>query len=229
MNQSRNSPDIELKELVKIYPFVKVGIFDRKRQRETLEKQRAMPYLTNEGVITVQHINLSIPAGSFVSILGPSGCGKTTLLRVLAGLERPQSGAIEGITPWETALLFQDDRLLPWRTVEQHLTDVLPREQRGRVPELLALAELEGEEKSRPAALSGGMGRRLALARCLALPARLYLLDEPFAGVDLSRALRILEGLKALPAPVLLVSHEPAVLTAADAVIQLDGPPLRVR
>ena len=173
--------------------------------------------------------SLTIPDRGVTALSGPSGCGKTTLLRVLAGLERPQSGAIEGITPWETAILFQDDRLLPWRTVEQHLTDVLPREQRDRVSALLALAELEGEEKSRPAALSGGMGRRLALARCLALPARLYLLDEPFAGVDLSRALRILEGLKSLPAPVLLVSHEPAVLTAADAVIQLDGPPLRVR
>lgn len=112
--------------------------------------------------------------------------------------------------------------------MEQHLTDVLPRERRGEAPCLLALAELEGEEASLPAALSGGMGRRLALARCLALPAKLYLLDEPFAGVDLPRALRILERLRALPAPVLLVSHEPSLLAAADAVIELDGPPLRL-
>jgi ABC-type Mn2+/Zn2+ transport system ATPase subunit len=73
------------------------------------------------------------------------------------------------------------------------------------------------------------MGRRLALARCLALDAKLRLLDEPFAGVDLSRALRILERMRSLPAPVLLVSHEPAVLAAAGAVVELDGPPLRVR
>ena len=174
----------------------------------------------------LDRFSLKIPDAGVTALSGPSGCGKTTLLRVLAGLEKPRSGAVEGIVPRQTALLFQDDRLLPWRTVEQHLTDVLPKSRWGEVPARLALAELEGEEHAFPAALSGGMGRRLALARCLALDARLYLLDEPFAGVDLPRALRILERLKKLPAPVLLVSHEPAVLSAANAVIELDGPPL---
>lgn len=176
----------------------------------------------------LERFSLQIPDTGVTALSGPSGCGKTTLLRVLAGLERPQSGQVEGIAPQETGFLFQEDRLFPWRTVEQHLTDVLPKGERDRVPALLALTELSGEETSRPAALSGGMGRRLALARCLALPARLYLLDEPFAGVDLPRALRILERLKDLPVPVLLVSHEPAVLAHAGAVIELDGPPLGV-
>ena len=173
----------------------------------------------------LDRFTLHIPDTGVTALRGPSGCGKTTLLRVLAGLERPHGGAVS-LSSRETAILFQDDRLLPWRTVEQHLTDVLPKEEWGRASDLLALVELEGEEKSHPAALSGGMGRRLALARCLALPAQLYLLDEPFAGVDLPRALRILERLKALPAPVLLVSHEPAILAAANRVIDLDGPPL---
>lgn len=176
----------------------------------------------------LDRFSLKIPETGVTALSGPSGCGKTTLLRVLAGLERPRSGRLEGVTPRQTALLFQDDRLLPWRTAEQHLTDTLPRERRDQVPALLALAELEGEENSLPSALSGGMCRRLALARCLALPARLYLLDEPFAGVDPSRALRILDRLRALPAPVVLVSHEEAVLSRADRVVVLDGPPLRV-
>ena len=176
--------------------------------------------------VVLDHFSLKIPDTGVTALSGPSGCGKTTLLRVLAGLERPRNGTVEGISPRQTAILFQDDRLLPWRTVEQHLTDVLPQDRRDAVPGLLALAELTGEERTRPAALSGGMGRRLALARCLALPARLYLLDEPFAGVDLPRALRILERLKTLPAPVLLISHEEAVLSCADRVIRLDGPPL---
>ena len=177
----------------------------------------------------LDRFSLKIPEEGVAVLSGPSGCGKSTLLRVLAGLERPQSGAVEGVSLQQTALLFQEDRLLPWRTVEQHLTDVLPRARWGEVPALLELVELSGEEKSYPAALSGGMGWRLALARTLALDARLYLLDEPFAGVDLPRALRILERLRKLPAPVLLVSHEPAVLSRADAVIPLDGPPLSVR
>lgn len=175
----------------------------------------------------LDRFSLTVPDRGVTALTGPSGCGKTTLLRVLAGLEKPQGGSVEGAAPRETAILFQDDRLLPWRTVEQHLTDVMPRERWGEAPALLALAELEGEEHAFPAALSGGMGRRLALARCLALPARLYLLDEPFAGVDLPRALRILDQLRALPTPVLLISHEPDILSHADTVINLDGPPLK--
>ena len=176
----------------------------------------------------LDHFSLKLPETGVTAFHGPSGCGKTTLLRVLAGLEKPRGGTVEGVAPRQTAILFQDDRLLPWRTVEQHLTDVLPRERWGEVSALLALAELSGEEKTFPAALSGGMGRRLALARCLALPAKLYLLDEPFAGVDLSRALRILDRLKAGIVPILLVSHEPAILERADRVVELEGPPLNV-
>lgn len=175
----------------------------------------------------LDRFSLTIPDRGVTVLSGPSGCGKTTLLRVLAGLQPLRGGAVEGVVPRDTALLFQEDRLLPWRTVRQHLTDVLPRDRWREVPALLALAELTGEEASRPAALSGGMGRRLALARTLALPAGLYLLDEPFAGMDLPRALRILERLKGLSAPVLLVSHEEAVLSQADRVVRLDGPPLR--
>lgn len=174
----------------------------------------------------LDRFSLKIPDTGATALSGPSGCGKTTLLRVLAGLERPQSGAVEGISPRQTAILFQDDRLLPWRTVGQHLTDVMPRERWREAPALLALAELEGEEHAFPAALSGGMGRRLALARCLALPARLYLLDEPFAGVDPARTARMLERLRALDVPVVLASHQSQVLSACERMIALDGPPL---
>ncbi len=176
----------------------------------------------------LDQFSLELSGSGLTALTGPSGCGKTTLLRVLAGLERPDAGTVEGIDPARTAVLFQEDRLLPWRTAEQQIADVLPRERRGEAADWLAFAELEGEGRTRPAALSGGMARRLALARCAALGGNLLLLDEPFTGVDIPRALRLLERLRGLHVPVLLVSHEAAVLDACDRVIALDGPPLRV-
>ena len=176
----------------------------------------------------LRDFSLEVPREGITALRGPSGCGKTTLLRVLAGLERPRSGGISGVRPEETAFLFQENRLLPWRTAEQQLTDVLPRERRGEASRWLDLVELAGEENTYPAALSGGMARRLALARCLALGGKLYLLDEPFAGVDPERAKRILERMRGLGTPVLLVSHEPFVLELADRVMDLDGPPLKL-
>ena len=177
--------------------------------------------------LVLDRFSLEIPGSGLTALNGPSGCGKTTLLRVLAGLAKRSAGTVEGVDPSRTAFLFQEDRLLPWRTVGQHITDVLPRARKGELSDWLAFAELSGEENAYPAALSGGMARRLALARCAALGGELLLLDEPFAGVDPERAARILERLRALGVPVVLASHQPPVLAACDRVIALEGPPLR--
>ena len=174
----------------------------------------------------LDHFSLSLPLEGITALQGPSGCGKTTLLRVLSGLERPRSGRVLGLSPQETAVLFQENRLLPWRTVRQQITDVLPRSRHAEAQRWLEVVELTGEEDAHPSTLSGGMARRLALGRCLALGGRLYLLDEPFAGVDPKRAARIMGRLKELALPILLVSHEPAILALADRILLLDGPPL---
>ena len=181
-----------------------------------------------EDKLVLDDFCLTLPEGGVTVLAGPSGCGKTTLLRLLAGLELPQSGAIHGVDPRRTAVLFQEDRLFPHRTVAQHLTDVLPRERHGEVTSWLALAELMQEADQYPGQLSGGMCRRLALARALALGGDLYLLDEPFTGIDLPRRRRLMETLRGLGVPVILVSHEPEVAELADHVIHLDGPPLHV-
>ena len=177
--------------------------------------------------LVLDHFSLEIPADGLTALAGPSGCGKTTLLRVAAGLAAPESGTVSGVDPARTAFLFQEDRLLPWRTVSQHITDVLPRSRRGEAGRWLAFAELEGEGEAYPAALSGGMARRLALARCAALGGELLLLDEPFAGVDRLRAARILERLRGLGVPAILATHQPQVLAACGQIISLDGPPLK--
>ena len=170
--------------------------------------------------------SLALPEDGVTVLSGPSGCGKTTLLRILSGLERPQNGQVVGIAPERTAILFQEDRLLPERTVLQQLTDVMEPHRHSEATKWLDLAELVGEENTLPRQLSGGMGRRLALARCLALGGDLYLLDEPFAGIDLPRRRRLMTALKQLGKPVVLVSHEPEILELADHVISFDGPPL---
>ncbi len=173
----------------------------------------------------LEDFSLKLPAKGITALSGPSGCGKTTLLRVLAGLQEPASGRVQ--LPRPAVMLFQEDRLLPWRTAGEHIADVLPKERRGEVEAYLALAELEGEGDRYPAALSGGMRRRLALARALACGGGLFLLDEPFTGVDEARAGRIMARVRALGTPVLLSSHEPGVLAMADRTVVLEGPPLR--
>ena len=180
----------------------------------------------DKGVL--RDFSLDLPEEGITALRGPSGCGKTTLLRVLVGLERPQGGAVAGISPRDTAMLFQEDRLLPWRTARQHIQDVLPRDSRDTWRQYLSLVELEGEEDALPGALSGGMCRRLALARCLALPCKLYLLDEPFTGVDPQRAARILDRMRERRVPVVLVSHQENVLERCDRVMDLAGPPLKL-
>lgn len=174
--------------------------------------------------------SLELPDTGVTALSGPSGCGKTTLLRVLSGLQRPESGRVLGLEPEETALLFQENRLLPWRTAEENIADVLPRERRGEAGRWLALAELSGEASARPAALSGGMARRLALVRALALASlgcSALLLDEPFTGVDGPRAVRLMEAVRALEAPVLLSAHEGDTLALADQIFFFQGPPLK--
>ena len=160
--------------------------------------------------VVFDHFDFAAPDEGITLLTGPSGVGKTTLLKAL--FER---------YPADTAFLFQEDRLLPWRTVEQHLRDVMAKSRWGEVPDILALVELGGDEKAYPGALSGGMARRLALGRCLALGGARYLLDEPFAGVDLPRQKRILEGLRALGRPVLLTGHEEELGEWVDRVINL--------
>ena len=174
----------------------------------------------------LDHFSLTLPDRGITVLTGPSGCGKTSLLRIIAGLTRPDSGTVIGIDPRQVAVLFQEDRLFPHRTVAQQLTDVLSRDRRGELTRWLELAELTDEANALPRQLSGGMCRRLALARALALGGDLYVLDEPFTGIDPQRQKRLMDALRQLNAPVLLVSHEPDIALQADRVIALSGPPL---
>ena len=182
--------------------------------------------LTLGNKVIMQDFSIRIPLQGIIALQGPSGCGKTTLLRVLSGLQKLDSGDLIVPPPQRCAILFQENRLLPWRTVGQHLTDVLPKHRRKEALAWLELVELQNEQDQYPAALSGGMARRLALARCLALDSDLYLLDEPFAGLDPQLIQRLMPRLKALNKPILLISHEPNTLPQVDKTITFEGYPL---
>lgn len=160
--------------------------------------------------VVFDHRDFTVPDEGLTLLAGPSGVGKTTLLR-----------ALFAAYPGGSAFLFQENRLLPWRTAEQHLTDVMRPPDRGEAARWLELVELTGEERSYPAQLSGGMARRLALGRCLALPSVRLFLDEPFAGVDLPRQERILERILGLGKPVVMTGHSPELERWADRVLTL--------
>lgn len=148
----------------------------------------------------VDQVSLEIPAGSFFSILGPSGCGKTTLLRLLAGFDRPDSGdiVIRGQRMNDVApnrrpvnMVFQHLALFPTMSVGDNIAYGLKRrkvpaaERRQRIAGVLEQVGLAGMETRYPQQLSGGQRQRVALARCLVLEPTLLLLDEPLGALDL--------------------------------------------
>ena len=191
-------------------------------------------------------IDLTIDGGSIVALIGPNGSGKSTLLRVMAGLLAPDRGtvALDGdlITAPEPriGLVFQEPRLLPWRSAADNIT--YPLELAGwsadrRTQRLEALTELVGLDPSvrsnRPAELSGGQRQRVALARALALEPGVLLLDEPFSALDaLSRErfdLELLRLWERAGSTIVLVTHSIAeAILVADRVVILSPRPGRV-
>ncbi|MBR6155244.1 MAG: ABC transporter ATP-binding protein [Treponema sp.] len=148
-----------------------------------------------EEVTALNGVDLTIPAGSFVSLIGPSGCGKTTLLRCIAGLETPTSGEVnvdgEKITKpgSDRGFAFQQANLFPWLTIRDNIAFGLRarhiyKQQKEEVDKFIKLVGLEGFEKSYPHQLSGGMNQRASLARALVGHPKILLLDEPLGALD---------------------------------------------
>jgi NitT/TauT family transport system ATP-binding protein len=163
-------------------------------------------------VVALDGIDLAVPAGRFVSVIGPSGCGKSTLLRIVAGLERPDAGAVTvcGTTPQQAAeekrlgLVPQTPALLPWLSVLKNVTlpqkinpgaarrrqrigDLAERGGRRPAPDMLELLDRAGLADAAhklPAQLSGGMQQRAAIVRAFGLQPDVLLMDEPFSALD---------------------------------------------
>lgn len=136
----------------------------------------------------LKDLSLDLGDREITVILGRSGCGKTTLLRLIAGLEPADSGAVE--FDGKTGMIFQEPRLMPWLTVTDNILFGLPFSERRKRTEhpklrhLIELTGLSGFETAYPAQLSGGMQQRAGLARALAYDPDYLLMDEPFAALD---------------------------------------------
>ena len=248
--------ELELVDLLKIYPYQKTdGVFGRRKKQAILEKQRAMPYTTNEGVIALQHVSAKIAPGEFVVLLGPSGCGKTTLIRLIAGLDEPTLGEVRfdgqnvnALPPEErdVAMVFQNYSLYPHLSVADNIafplrTAHMPREEvDAAVNEMARLLGLTAVLKRLPSELSGGQSQRVAIARALVRRPKLFLLDEPFSNLDAPLRAALRQELKKLHAALgttfLYVTHEQnealslatRILVMHDGMIVQDGTPAAV-
>ena len=194
-------------------------------------------------VAAVDSASLCVARGEVVALLGPSGCGKTTLLRLIAGFERPDAGTVTvderlvaapgtWVAPEarRVGMVFQDYALFPHLTVAANVGFGLSRRERSaRVAELLAIVGLTGLDRRYPHELSGGQQQRVALARALAPAPELVLLDEPWSNVDpfLRETLRaeVAEIIRPLGVTVLLVTHdrEEAFSLADRIALMRDG------
>ncbi len=181
---------------------------------------------------------LAFPDQSITAILGPSGCGKTTLLKILAGLLAPLSGRVQVVPDHPVSFVFQEPRLLPWRTVLENVALPLVRwygtaGARQRTSHYLELVGLGAEQNTYPDALSGGQRQRVSIARAFAFPAAAILMDEPFQALDLPLRIQLMDLTAALlqaePRTVVLVTHDPReAIYLGDRVLVLSAAPVRV-
>ena len=164
-------------------------------------------------------LSFSLPDQGAVALMAPSGYGKTTLLRALAGLLPPLSGEIRGLEGKKIAYLFQEDRLLPWLTAEKNVSIISDAQTARHWLEQMEIPD--GGQL--PHAMSGGMQRRLALARALAFGGDVLLLDEPFKGLDEELRARVAHRIRGQRELTVLAVHdaEEAALMGAQ-ILRLD-------
>ncbi len=204
-----------------------------------LRKSFVLPGV-GDPLIVLDDVTFEVGDGEFVCVLGPSGCGKTTVLQLVAGLDAEFEGQIslDGAPPGQgprVGYMFQSPRLMPWMTVLENLRLVASKDSiASALPErLLTDFDLQAFMNAHPNRLSGGMQRRVALARAYAVEPKILLLDEPFVSLDVpvASALRILllKQCRQRKATVLFVTHDLGeALFLADRILFMSPRPGKI-
>jgi ABC-type nitrate/sulfonate/bicarbonate transport system ATPase subunit len=157
-------------------------------------------------------INFALGAGELGVFVGPSGCGKSTMLRILAGLDHDYRGHVSRPADARIGMVFQEPRLLPWRSVEENVRLAAPLADEAKLSALFAVLELTAHRNHFPGELSLGLARRVALARAFAIEPDILILDEPLASLDDALAAHLRDQIGALvdarSVTTLLVTHD---------------------
>ena len=196
----------------------------------------AKVFLSADGtpVEVIRGLELRLDAGSFGALIGPSGCGKTTILKIAAGIDADFRGELRRPGSGRLGMVFQEPRLLPWRTVEQNIRVALPaRDAATDLTELVEILGLGAHLTRYPGELSLGLARRAAIARAFAVRPDFLLLDEPFVSLDEATADRLRDELVALTkrtsVTTLFVTHDVAeAIQLADRLFFLSDRPARI-
>ena len=178
-------------------------------------------------------IKFALQSGEVGVLIGPSGCGKSTMLRIILGLDRDFDGSIARPPEARIGMVFQEPRLLPWRSVEQNVRLAAPDISDAKLSELFKILELEAHRSHFPGELSLGLARRVALARAFAVEPDLLVLDEPLASLDDALAGRLRDEIATLMASravmTLLVTHSlDDAIRLGDRLLLLSPRPARI-
>jgi ABC-type nitrate/sulfonate/bicarbonate transport system ATPase subunit len=188
---------------------------------------------SGQGVPVLANLSFALEEGETGALIGPSGCGKSTLMRILAGLDRDFEGSVHVPADGRLGMVFQEPRLLPWRSVEHNVRLAAPDASEAEVAALFAALGLSEHRTHFPGELSVGLARRAALARAFAVRPTLLLLDEPFVSLDAPLARQLQRDLARLVESrgmiTVLVTHDiDEAIALADRIFVLSPRPAHV-